>query len=293
MTTTAEGAIEAAYDHCLARAHSHYENFPVASLLLPRRIRRPVAAVYAFARTADDLADEGELTAPERIAALDALGAALDRAVAGEPTTDPMLIATADAIHRHRLPVQLFHDLLTAFRQDATTRRYADFNEVRAYCRCSADPVGRLLLHLFEEASAENLRLSDRICSALQLINFLQDIAQDLEENDRIYLPQDEMARFGVSELDLAERRVTQPLRKLLAFQIERTRTMMLEGAPLGRRLPGRFGLEIRLIVEGGLAILDRLETDLADPFARPRLRSRDQLAMLFRALFLHRTTPP
>jgi phytoene/squalene synthetase len=153
------------------------------------------------------------------------------------------------------------------------------------YCRRSANPVGRLLLHLYGIQDAAALRESDAICSALQLINFWQDLAQDYAENDRVYLPQDEMAACGVSEAHLAERRSDAALRKLLDMQIDRTRRLLLSGAPLGSRLTGRLGMEIRATVHGGLKVLDALARR-GDLFARPRLRRRDWLSILLRALF-------
>jgi phytoene synthase len=195
-------------------------------------------------------------------------------------------------LERHRLPLQLFRDLLSAFSQDVVKDRYANFDEVRDYCRRSADPVGRLLVHLNGDATEENLALSDHICTSLQLINFWQDLAQDLNENDRIYLPQDEMARFGVTEAGLHLRRVDEPLRALMAFQYRRSRDLMLTGAPLARRLRGRLGWELRFIVAGGLRVLDRL-AEQRDPFARPRLRTRDLWPMTWQALTIPRLAPP
>lgn len=272
-----------AYHHCLRIARGHYENFPVASLLLPRRIREPVASIYAFARAADDFADEGELPAEERLRRLDDWAEKLEGAAAGTPPNDPIFVALADAIPRFGLPPALFHALLDAFRQDVTTKRYATFEEVTAYCRNSADPVGRLLLHLNGEASETNLTRSDAVCSALQLINFYQDIQQDYHEQNRIYLPLEEMERFGVSETDIAEARVSPAVEELVRFQNRRARELMLRGAPLGGDLKGRFGVEIRLIVEGGLKVSERL--DETPPFTRPRLSKSDYLGMLWRAL--------
>ncbi|MGE0079920.1 MAG: squalene synthase HpnC [Thiohalomonadaceae bacterium] len=271
------------YAWCEDLARRHYENFPVASRLLPARLRRPVAAVYAFARLADDMADEGDLPPAERIAALEDWGRQLDRALAGE-AGHPVFTAIADLTARHAVPPALFHDLLSAFRQDVSKRRYASFEEVMDYCRRSADPVGRILLHLAGEATPENLRLSDQVCSALQLINFWQDLAQDLDENDRIYLPQDAMAAHGVTEEHLRERCSDDAMTALMRAEYRRARTMMEEGAALGRRLRGRFGLEIRLIIQGGLRVLDRLEAQ-EDVFSRPRLRRRDAAVILWRAL--------
>lgn len=271
------------YAWCEDLARRHYENFPVASRLLPARLRRPVAAVYAFARLADDMADEGGLPPAQRLAALEDWGRQLDQALTGK-AEHPVFTAIADVVTRHQVPPGLFHDLLSAFRQDVTKRRYASFEEVMDYCRRSANPVGRILLHLANAATPENLELSDRVCSALQLINFWQDLAQDLDENDRIYLPQDAMAAHGVTEDHLRERRSDGAMTALMRAQYRRTRAMMEEGAALGRRLRGRFGLEIRLVIQGGLRVLDRLETQ-HDVFSRPRLRRRDTTLILWRAL--------
>ncbi len=285
-------SVEAAYRHCQSLAQSHYENFPVASWILPRPMRRPVAVVYAFARTADDLADEGADDIETRLQALDDYQGRLGQTAAGQPPADPVFIAVADVLKHKPLPVSLFFDLLSAFRQDVTRKRYRDFADLLDYCRRSANPVGRLLLHLHGSASAENLVLSDRICTSLQLINFYQDLAQDFDENGRIYIPVDEMEALEVSEMHFEQRRSDPAMRRLFSAQVARGRAMMLEGAPLGSRLRGRFGLEIRMIVEGGLAVLERLAA-AEDVFARPRLRRRDLLRMLFRSLRPWRPSPP
>ena len=277
--------IDDAYRHCLRLTRDHYENFPVASRLLPRRLQRPIAVIYAFARSADDFADEDDLSVEMRLARLDDYVAKLDALRDRRPQSDPIFVALSDVVDRHALPLPPFYDLLTAFRQDVTKKRYADFGEVLAYCRHSANPVGRLVLHLFREATAENLRDSDAVCTALQLINFWQDLAQDYTENNRIYFPKDEMAACGVSEAHLAERRSDAALRGLLDLQIERTRRLLLSGAPLGARLTGRLGLEIRATVHGGLKVLNALARR-DDLFARPRLRRRDWLSILLHALF-------
>ena len=273
-----------AYRHCLNLTRSHYENFPVASRLLPRQLQRPISVIYAFARSADDFADEGDLPEETRLARLDEYVSRLDAIGEGREVTDPVFIALADVVARKALPLEPFYDLLSAFRQDVTKNRYADFDEVLAYCRRSANPVGRLVLHLAGEATPDNVRDSDAICSALQLINFWQDLNQDLTENDRIYLPQDEMAAFGISEAQLTERRGDAALRILLDEHIERARRLLLSGAPLGKRLTGRLGLEIRATIHGGLKILDILARR-EDLFARPRLRRRDWLSILWHTL--------
>jgi len=263
----------------------HYENFPVASFILPGRLRRPVRAIYGFARTADDIADEGELAPAERRAGLEAMRAALEEIARGDTPADPVMAGLAEAVRDHRLPLQPFHDLLDAFSQDVSKHRYAHFGEVMAYCRKSANPVGRLLLQLFGDHDPRHQAWSDGICSALQLINFLQDVAADYRKG-RIYLPQDEMERFGISERQIAEGRVDALWQQFMKFQIERARRMLAAGAPLGRALPGRIGLEMRLIILGGERILYRLHERQGDVFQhRPVLRLSDWLYMLRRAL--------
>jgi squalene synthase HpnC len=263
----------------------HYENFPVASLLLPAAERAPVAAIYRFARSADDFADEGELAPAERLARLEAYRAELRRIARGEAPGEPLFADLARLVRERGLPLEPLHDLLDAFSQDVVKSRYADFGELLEYCRRSANPVGRLLLHLFRAATPENVAQSDAVCSALQLANFWQDVALDYAKG-RIYLPQDEMARFGVSEAHIAERRCDDAWRALLRFQVERTRSMFLGGAPLGRRLPGRIGLEIRATVQGGLRVLDKLGAAQFDVFRRrPVLEWYDWPLLLWRAL--------
>lgn len=263
----------------------HYENFPVASLLLPRRLRPAVKAIYAFARSADDLADEGTASPAERLAALAAYGAGLDAIAEGAPAPSPMFAALGDAVRQYRLPVQPLRDLLDAFRQDVVTTRHADFAGLLDYCRRSANPVGCLMLHLYEAADERNLRDSAAICSALQLINFLQDVAIDWAKA-RIYLPQEDLARFGVSEDQLAASRTDAQWRALMDFQVRRARAMMLDGTPLARRLPGRIGWELRLVVQGGLRILEKIEAVDYDVFRRrPTLGGWDWLVLGWRAL--------
>jgi squalene synthase HpnC len=264
----------------------HYENFPVASLLLPARLRRPVEVIYRFARTADDIADEGCDPAEIRLARLSVYQAGLVTIAAGETPREPLFRDLAKVIREHGLPLQPFRDLLDAFAQDVTQKRYADYAEVLDYCRRSANPVGRLLLHLFKRTNEPDLSRSDAICSALQLVNFWQDVAIDFSRDDRVYLPQDEMARFGVTQLHLLEKICDDSWRALMAFQVERARTLMLSGASLGRALPGRIGLEIRATVEGGLRILRKIEEAGYDVFRRrPVLRPFDWPSLLVRAL--------
>jgi phytoene synthase len=264
---------------------NHYENFPVASLLLPPRFRHPVAQIYRFAREADDFADEGNAADTERLAQLENFREELRRIERGEPPRIAWFADIAAVIRKHRLPLPLFTDLLSAFSQDVTKKRYANFADVLDYCRRSANPVGRLLLHLFDRASEQNLRWSDAICTSLQLINFWQDVELDYAKG-RIYLPQDDMERHGITEQQIAQRRVDDAWRALIGFQIERSRAMMLSGAPLGSALPGRIGLEIRATVQGGLRILEKIEHAGCDMFRhRPILKWHDWPLLLARAL--------
>jgi squalene synthase HpnC len=263
----------------------HYENFPVASLLLPARLREPVEAIYRFARSADDFADEGEATPQQRLDALAAYRAELERIGAGEPPQTPLFRDVERIVREHKLPLPLFVALLDAFSQDVTKQRYADFAELLDYCRRSANPVGRLLLQLFGKTDQASLLQSDSICTALQLINFWQDVEIDFAKG-RIYLPQDEMREHGVSEEQIAARRCDDGWRALIGLQIERARALMSSGAPLARALPGRTGLEIRATVQGGLRILEKLQSAGCDMFRhRPVLRWHDWPALLMRSL--------
>jgi phytoene synthase len=267
----------------------HYENFPVASMLLPARLREPVEAIYAFARSADDIADEGDAPPAERLARLAAYRRELDAIARAEPPCDaalaPLFERLARNVRRFGLPLEPFYDLIDAFAQDVVRTRYADFAELGDYCRRSANPVGRLLLHLYAAATPENLRLSDHICTSLQLINFWQDVAID-RDKQRIYLPLDELARFGVAEAHIAAARCDGAWRALMAFQVGRARDMMLRGAPLARRLRGRIGWELRLVVLGGLRILEHIEHAGYDVFRhRPRLLRSDWMRLAWRAL--------
>ena len=264
----------------------HYENFPVASLLLPRELRHPVGVIYRFARTADDFADEGNDAPAARPDRLRGFGLELAGISSGKAPATPLFADLARIVREHALPVQLFHDLLDAFSQDVVKTRYADFAEILDYSRRSANPVGRLLLHLLRKNSPENCDLSDRICSALQLINFWQDVSIDFETKNRIYLPQDEMRRFGVTEEHLRQHLCDAAFQDLMRFQIGRARSMMLEGASLLRNLQGRFRLEIAITVQGGLRILERLEQAHYDMFRhRPKHKWFDWPLLFLRAL--------
>ncbi len=267
---------------------NHYENFPVASWLLPGKLRRPIEIIYAFARTADDFADEGDIPAAERLQQLDAYRQELDRIAANQAPTQALFHDIANIIAEYALPIQLFRDLLDVFSQDVIKSRYANFDEVLDYCRRSANPIGRLLLHLYGAASPQNLRHSDAICSALQLINFWQDVAIDWKKN-RVYLPQDEMLRYGVSDRDIAMEIDSSAWQQLIRFQCIRSRQMIQSGAPLTRALRGRIGWELRFVISGGLRILDKIEAVNGDVFRhRPLMSKWDWIGSIPRAFTVH-----
>jgi len=278
--------LTSAYEQCLQVARSHYENFPVASWLVPKHLRIHVAAIYNFARRADDFADEGNAKAEERIAALEHMGKALDNCLNNQHSDDYLFVALANTIQQHKLDPALFHDLLSAFKQDVTKTRYKDFNEVLDYCRRSANPVGRLMLQLFNESNEQNNQDSDKICSALQLINFMQDIQQDLTENSRIYFPQSEMKAAGITIDDLKNQSTEPHVVAFVHQQTKRARAIMLEGSSLGKRLKGRFGMEIRAIISGGLQICNTLLNQGDNIYSRPRLTARAKFKMLIDSLY-------
>ncbi len=263
----------------------HYENFPVASFLVPAALRRPIEVIYRFARSADDIADEGDAPPEARLAGLAAYQAELDRIAGGMPPATPLFVDVAAIVAAHGLPLQLFRDLLDAFAQDVVKTRYADYPELLDYCRRSANPVGRLVLHLFGRTEPEHLEQSDRICTALQLINFWQDVAIDWQKG-RVYLPQTDLPRFKVSEARIAAGHWDANFAALMDFQIDRTQALLLRGAPLVHALPGRLGWEIRLTVQGGLRILERLRQSRGDVWRRrPKLGPWDWLVMAGRSL--------
>ncbi len=272
----------------------HYENFPVASCLCPPRLRPAIAAIYHFARTADDLADEGDASAAQRLNALaqyraDLLAIARNQAHSGQwpEVFDPL----REVLRNFSLPVPLLSDLLDAFAQDvsytAAQRRYRDDAELLDYCTRSANPVGRLLLHLYGISDALSLTQSDQICSALQLINFWQDIATDVPRG-RWYPSQQAMAAHGVHDADLQPGSHSQHATRLIADYAKSARALMQAGTPLARRIPGRAGWELRLVVQGGLRILDKIEAlNFATWRTRPKLTAWDVPVMLWRALWM------
>ena len=270
----------------------HYENFPVASWLCPPALRPAIMAIYGFARTADDLADEGDTSAGQRLRDLADYRADL-RAVAAGRAPSPRWAARvfaplARAIAEHRLPLPLLEDLLDAFEQDLVKTDYATRAELLDYCRRSANPVGRLLLHLYGINDADALRQSDAICSALQLINFWQDFTVD-GPRGRIYAPLEDRRRHGVEGQGLLSLRDSPAARALIAELCAWARALMADGAPLVHRIPGRAGWELRLVVQGGLRILDRLQAmRFAALLRRPTVGAADAPLLLWRALTMN-----
>ena len=266
-------------------AVDHYENFPVASRLVPAHLRPAVVAIYRFARAADDLADEGDAPPDARLAALAGFGTALDAIERGETPAAPPFPELAAAVRRHRLPILPLRDLLSAFSQDVTTPRYARYGDLLDYCRRSADPVGRLLLALYRCESPANVAASDAVCTGLQLTNFWQDIASDWQRG-RVYVPQEDLARFGVTEAQPAGGIADARWRALLAFETARARALLDAGRPLVRALPLRLALELSAVIAGGRRILARIDAVGGDVFRqRPLLGPRDWVAVGFRAL--------
>ena len=273
-----------------ARGVDHYENFPVASFLCPPALRPAITAIYWFARTSDDLADEGDALPAERLADLAAYRADLQACVAGKPVSNrwPQVFNHLQpVIAQFALPIDLLTDLLSAFEQDVLKTRYTSQTELLDYCRRSANPVGRLLLHLYKVTDAESLAQSDCICTALQLINFWQDLGVDITRG-RIYLPLDSFAQHGVDEAQLLRLEVNPSTTALVAANVAWAKALMLRGSPLVKKLPGRAGWELRLVVQGGLRIVEKIERlGFATLRQRPKLNAWDSAVMLWRALWM------
>jgi len=263
----------------------HYENFPVASALLPARYRNAVLAIYRFARAADDIADEGDAAPAERHAQLARFRAALDAIERGETPAEPPFSALAAAIREHGLPLAPFRDLLSAFSQDVDVTRYTTYAALLDYCRRSANPVGRLLLALYGADDAQSRTESDAICTALQLANFWQDVAIDWRKG-RVYVPLEDLARFDVDVAAIGRGVCDARWMRLMAFETARARALFDAGRGLPRKLPARAGIELRAVVAGGRRILERIDAVGGDVFARrPTLRGRDWALVLCRTL--------
>jgi squalene synthase HpnC len=274
----------------------HYENFPVASWLCPPALRAPVRAIYAFARTADDLADEGSAGSSQRLADLAAYRAELHRTAAGALPAlrwAPVFGPLQAAARRHALPLPMLDALVDAFEQDVRNPGYADRAALLEYCRCSANPIGRLLLHLYGVDDAASIEQSDAVCSALQLINFWQDLSIDLARG-RHYVPASDAARHGVTQATLDARRDTAATRALVRDLCAWARELMHEGAPLVHRIPGRAGWELRWVVQGGLRILEKIaRMNHATLRRRPTLNTLDVLPLAWRAVRMRPASEP
>jgi squalene synthase HpnC len=274
----------------LQHAQQHYENFPVASILLPKRYRHAVAVIYSFARQADDFADEGEDNPMHRLENLQHFKDELALIQAYiRPNTD-FFRTLHQVIVQYHLPIQPLFDLLDAFSQDVVKTRYANFAEVLDYCERSANPVGNILLHLYGYATPEHLKKSNAICTALQLINFYQDIAIDFDKNEgkrRIYLCQDELLAAGIDETSIAQKKVNAKWQAFMQMNLTRAMHLLQQGKPLGKVLPGRLGFELRMIVAGGERVIQKLHACKGDIFyRRPQLNAGDWVIILLKALF-------
>lgn len=283
---TAPDTLAAAYAHCTGLARAHYENFPVASLMLPAAMRPHIAAIYAFARRADDFADEPGPSPAERIALLRDWHRRLhDTRSAGTTGDDLIFTALHHTIAERRLPVGLFDDLLSAFMQDVSTTRYGTWADVMDYCRRSANPVGRLVLRVAGYDDPRIDAASDAVCSALQLANFWQDFGRDWNHG-RLYIPTEERDRHGANEADLAAGRMTPEWKRTIEAAVLRTRALFKDGRPVCDYTRGRLRWELRLTWLGGTRILEKIEQNGFDVLTRrPKLGAGDALPLIMRAV--------
>ena len=277
--------IKAGYNEAYNLVKKHYENFPVVSFLLPAKIREDVAIVYWFARTADDYADEGNLEATERLKKLKALEERLKLLLKDKPGSN-IEAALKNTIITKKLDQYNFYNLLKAFKQDVTKSRYSTFSEVLDYCSCSANPIGRILLELSNIRDERAVYFSDKICTALQLTNFVQDTKIDFDKG-RIYYPKDEMDKFGVTELEFEMKENNLNLKSLIEFSVNRIQSLFDEGQSLLEFLSGRFKYEIYWTIGGGEEILNKIRGADFDVFTRrPVLTRTDHIKILFKSLF-------
>ena len=273
------------FNYCTKIALEHYENFPVGSWLIPKEKRKYVHAIYAFARTADDFADEQRYREDERMQLLIDWEKRLDECISGPPPAHPVFIAVKEAIERFNIPETLLKDLVTAFKMDTINKRYKTMSDVLNYCHYSANPVGRIVLHMFEYKDPELHRLSDFICTALQLANFWQDIAMDINK-DRIYIPLEDMERFGYTVSDLKSQALNDSFRTLLCREVEFTRDLFKKGRPLCTSVGKDLSFELRAVWSGGMKILEKIEQNGYDIFnKRPVISTIDKIRILLRAL--------
>jgi squalene synthase HpnC len=277
-------SVAEAFKHCESIARKHYENFPVASFFLPKQLRPYIAVIYAFARVADDFADEGRLSQSERLAALDHWQKQLDECYEGR-ADNPIFVALTSVVREKNIPKGLLSDLLAAFRMDVTTFRYRTYDDLLYYCRHSANPVGRLVLHIFDNVSEGNMHLSDSICTALQLANFWQDVSIDVRKG-RLYIPLEDMDRFGYTESEFERPTFDERFRNLMKFEVERTRDLFGKGKPLLMLAPSNLRFELALTWHGGRRILQKIENAGYNVLTeRPALNGADRIAILMKAL--------
>lgn len=276
--------LDEAFAYCGRVTNAHYENFPVASLFLPEEKRPYIQAIYAFSRAADDFADEPGRKQTERLLALSDWDDRLRRCYEGD-ADHPVFVALGETVRRLDIPIEPLRDLLVAFKRDVTQNRYETFEDLLSYCRCSANPVGRLVLMIFGYRDEPLYALSDHICTALQLANFWQDVAIDLAR-DRIYLPLEDMHRHGYSLDDLSAGTVDDRFRRMMTFEVERTRDLFRRGAELPSLVERDLQLELKLVWFGGMTILDKLKRSKYDVFhRRPKLRAADKGMILLKGL--------
>lgn len=288
MVSIEVDALDRAYRTCENLARTHYENFPVASRFLPKRFRRPIAVIYAFARTADDIADEGGYTVEERGVLLDQFWHELKNIEHRRPVTDSMFRALQHTIYDHQLPIGLFFDLLSAFKQDVIKKTYTTFSEVLDYCRRSANPIGRLLLHLTQNVSEANLKASDNICTALQLMNFLQDIQSDCRLRNRCYLAQDAMDAWQIDIQDIHQSRKVELLNGLVKKQLVEIEQLFELGVGLCQNLQGFFKLEICIVLACAKVVIQKLYAR-KNSYQRPVLTVWNGPLILWYAMGLYR----
>ncbi len=279
--------LDEAFDYCARLTEAHYENFPVASLFLPAEKRPYIQAIYAFSRVADDFADEGDASPEQRMNALDDWGSQLIQCYEGN-AIHPVFIALRDTVLHLRIPIDPLQNLLSAFKQDVVQRRYETYVDLCGYCRNSANPVGRLVLMIFGCRDEELFTLSDKICTALQLTNFWQDVDVD-RLKDRLYIPLEDMSKFGYTIDDWQSRRANSAFREMMQFEVQRTRDLFYEGAALPSLVERELQVELRMVWFGGMAILKSLDKIKCDVFnRRPSLSLPKKFMVLMRGLFIN-----
>lgn len=273
--------VERAYRYCGELAREHYENFPVGSMMIPKSYRSSLHSIYAFARIADDIADEGNLTPPDRLGKLDDWQLQLDECFQGR-ASHPAFIALAETVRMCNIPRKPFDDLLIAFRMDVTRQRFRTFEELLHYCRHSADPVGRLVLYVFGAAKNSTFHLSDHLCTGLQLANFWQDVSVDLAKG-RVYIPLEDFEQFGYTERDLIQRVADERFRRLIEYQVSRTRKFFELAKPIMSLVSPALRTELSFTWRGGLTILNKIERSGFDVLShRPSIGLIDKVRILF-----------